>query len=281
MLEAVSSRRAETPEALYLDLLKKCLTRYLFADTRPPTARRRLYLRGVRALSAALGRVGHGLPQTIDGDPALRIEGRDWPADAETMIGLRRLDNLEECIVDVLRRDVPGDLVETGVWRGGAAIFMRGVLKAHGDESRVVWAADSFAGLPRPDADRYPADRGNKYWRSGFLRVSLDEVKANFERYGLLDDRVRFLDGWFRDTLPSAPIERLGVLRLDGDLYESTIVALRALYPKLSVGGYVIVDDWGPFPGCRAAVEEFRAEHGITDELEHVDWSAVYWRRSS
>ena len=269
-----------TPEELYLDLLKKCLTRYLFADGRRSTSDR-IQRRISRGVSPWLGRIGHGLPQSIHVDPDQRADGRDWPADAETMVGLHRLDNLESCIVDVLRRNVPGDLIETGIWRGGAAIFMRGVLKAYGDEERVVWAADSFDGLPRPDAQTYPADRGNKYWRSKFLAVSLDEVRSNFERYGLLDDRVRFLRGWFRDTLPSAPIEQLSVLRLDGDLYESTMVALRALYPKLSIGGYVIVDDWGAFPGCRAAVEEFRAEHGIGDELHSMDWSGSFWRRSA
>jgi O-methyltransferase len=268
------------PEELYLDLLKKSLTRYLFADLRPRSGLRRLGDRAAHGVSAALGRLGTGLPRSSRADPRLRREGRDWPVDAETMIGLRRLDNIQECIVDVLRREVPGDLIETGVWRGGATIFMRGVLKAYGDDDRTVWVADSFSGLPRPYEAAYPADRGHKYWRSRFLAVSMDEVKANFERYGLLDDRVRFLPGWVRDSLPTAPIERLSVLRLDGDMYESTIVALEALYPKLSAGGYVIVDDWGPFPGCRAAVEDFRRENGITDEIREIDWSAVYWRRS-
>ena len=77
------------------------------------------------------------------------------------MIGLKRLDNLERCVVRVLTDGVPGELVETGVWRGGATIFMRGVLKAYGVKDRTVWAADSFEGLPRPDASRHPADRGD------------------------------------------------------------------------------------------------------------------------
>lgn len=281
MLRFVPRHPPETPEELYLDLLKKSLTRYLFAETEPRSRFQELRHRAMRTASAQLGRFGHGVPQRVQSNPADRAEGRDWPADAETMIGLRRLDNLQDCVVDVLERDIPGDLIETGVWRGGATIFMRAVLKAYGDTTRSVWAADSFAGLPRPDAQSYPADRGQKYWRSRVLRVSVDEVKSNFERYGLLDDRVRFLSGWFRDTLPRAPIERLSLLRLDGDLYESTIVALRALYPKVSVGGYVIVDDWGAFPGCRAAVEEFRAENGVTDTLRTIDWSGVFWRRSA
>jgi O-methyltransferase len=99
------------------------------------------------------------------------------------------------------------------------AIFMRAVLKAYGDTHRLVWVADSFQGLPKPDPTRYPADAGDTSWQSSYFRVSLDQVKANFARYGLLDNQVRFLVGWFRDTMPTAPIEQLAVLRIDADLY--------------------------------------------------------------
>ncbi len=106
-------------------------------------------------------------------------------------------------------------------------------------------------------------------------------MKANFERYGLLDDQVRFLKGWFRETLPKAPIERLAIVRLDGDMYESTLDGLVNLYPKLSVGGYLIVDDYGAVSGCRQAVLDYRERLGITDEIIPTDWTAVYWRRSN
>jgi O-methyltransferase len=180
----------------------------------------------------------------------------------------------------VLARDDPGDLIETGVWRGGSTIFMRAVLKAHGDRDRVVWVADSFQGLPKPDPS-HADDVEDKLWSQQSLSVPLAEVRDNFRRYGVLDEQVSFLPGWFSDTLPRAPIERLAVLRLDGDLYESTMTALRALYPKLSVGGYVIVDDYHAVRGCRRAVDDFRTEHGVEDELHEVDWTCVYWRRSS
>ncbi len=93
--------------------------------------------------------------------PSVRAVGRDWPARADSMIGLRRMDNIQDCIETVIRDDVPGDLIETGVWRGGATIFMRGVLKAYEDTTRTVWVADSFEGLPPPDPARYPADAGD------------------------------------------------------------------------------------------------------------------------
>lgn len=269
------------PEQLYLDLLKRCLTRQLVGERfwplqpRKDTWRWKAYVPLDKVLQAARLQ----LVRPVRFDVEARATGSDYPADAETMIGLRRLDNLENCIVDVLRQDVPGDLIETGVWRGGATILMRAVLKAHGDTTRTVWAADSFQGLPKPDPGSYPADDADRHWTRPELVVSLDEVRANFEHYGLLDDQVRFLPGWFRDTLPNAPIERLAVLRLDGDMYESTFEALRALYPKLSPRGYAIIDDYGAIPSCRMAVEDFRAEHGINEELKTIDGTGVFWQR--
>jgi O-methyltransferase len=173
-----------------------------------------------------------------------RAEGRDWPARAHTMIGLKRLANIRTCVEAVLDAGIPGDLVETGVWRSGATIFMRAILKARGVTDRTVWLADSFAGLPPPDTDHYPHDQGITLHRFPQSAVSLERVQENFRRYGLLDGQVRFLKGWFRDTLPTAQMERLAVLRLDVDLYESTIQALDSLYDKLSVGGFVIVSDF-------------------------------------
>lgn len=198
------------------------------------------------------------------------------------MVGLRRLDNLQFCIEQALRDDVTGDLVETGVWRGGCGILMRAALKAFGDQHRSVWLADSFQGVPAPSPEEYPQDAGDTHWQfQDYLGVSADVVKANFEQFELLDDRVRFLPGWFRDTLPTAPIDRISVLRLDGDMYESTYVALTSLYPKVSRGGFVIVDDYGAIPRCRQAVDDFRTERHITDALLPVDWTGVYWRRAA
>lgn len=272
----------QQPQDLYLDLMKRCLTRYGFPETwrehRPDD--RGVAGRVQRKGIGWLQRRGYAVVRPTETDLEARAIGADRPADAETMIGLRRLENLQQCVVDVLRRDVPGDLMETGVWRGGAAIFLRAILAAYDDRTRSVWLADSFQGLPRPDADRYPADRDDPHWTYADLPVSLDEVKENFRRYGLLDDRVRFLPGWFRDTLPDAPVEQLAVLRLDGDMYESTIQALDALYPKLSVGGYLIVDDYGAIPACRSAVDDYRSAHGVDEPLQEIDWTGVFWQRA-
>jgi O-methyltransferase len=203
--------------------------------------------------------------------------GGPRPADAETMVGLDRLDHLQGLLVDVLRRDVPGDVIELGVWRGGTTIFMRGLLKIYGESQRTVWVADSFAGPPKPDSATYPADSGRRWWAITSMAVSLEEVQRNFERYGLLDQQVRFLPGYFRETLPTAPIERLSLMRLDAVMYESTIQALDQLYPKMSPGGYVVVDDYS-VPEVRSAVADYRAQHGVTGPIEPIDARASYWR---
>jgi O-methyltransferase len=271
--------RDETAAELYLALLKNCLTRLAFEEPYAPLVTRRPQRRKLLArIQRLLAQRGLELVQRTPPARPGREEGRDRPAQAETMIGMRRLDNLQFCVVDVLRNGVPGDLIETGVWRGGATIFMRGILAAYGDIDRSVWVADSFQGLPKPSG-RYEADRDDNLWSIPQLSVSEEEVRTNFERYGLLDDHVRFLKGYFQDTLADAPIEQLAVARLDGDMYESTIVALEALYPKLATGGYLIVDDFGAVPGCRQAVEDYRREHRIAEPLVQIDWTGVYWQR--
>jgi hypothetical protein len=209
----------------------------------------------------------------------IRESGKDWPTLAHTMIGGKRLRNLQYCIESVLNDDVQGDMIETGVWRGGASIFMRGILKAYGVTDRSIWVADSFAGLPPPNVDKHPGDRGSLLHHFRYLAVSETEVRANFAKYELLDQQVHFLKGWFRDSLPSAPIEKLAILRMDGDLYESTMDSLTSLYPKLSQGGYVIVDDYFLKP-CAKAVADYRQAHGIDDAVIDIDGVGAYWRRT-
>ncbi len=212
-------------------------------------------------------------------DAAKRLEGSDWPTDGQSMLSMARLDNVQMCVEQAIADNIAGDLIETGVWRGGTTILMRAILKAYGVTDRKVYVADSFAGLPPPGKD-YPQDADIPYHTFTELAISLEEVKGNFERYGLLDNQVRFLKGWFKDTLPTAPLTQLAVMRLDGDMYESTMDSLKALYPKLSVGGFAIIDDYGQLEPCRQAVEDYRAQHGIEEPVTRIDFSGVYWRRA-
>jgi O-methyltransferase len=211
-------------------------------------------------------------------DREIRRQGLDWPEHAHSMIGRLRMENLQHCMATVLKEGVEGDFIETGVWRGGACIFMRGFLKVNEIDNRCVWVADSFEGLPEPDEANSPMDKGSTLHTFDFLRVSLEEVQENFRRYDLLDDQVCFLKGWFEDTLPAAPIEKLAVLRLDGDMYGSTMDSLRNLYPKVSKGGFIIIDDYG-LPNCAAAVTDFRKNLQIDEPLIRIDTIGVYWRK--
>jgi O-methyltransferase len=239
---------------LYLDLLMKTLANVIYED--PPCS------------------PGHG-----KFDMRLRSTGHDWPSVAHSMAGLARLENVCMLAQRVIDENIPGDLIETGVWRGGCCILMRGVLAANAIEDRKVYLADSFEGLPPPQPAQFPADRGDILYKYKELAVSVEQVKSNFERYGLLDEKVVFVKGFFEDTLPKLDAGPFALIRLDGDMYSSTIVALESLYPKLSEGGFVIIDDYGAVPACRQAVTDFRSRLGIEERINHVDWTGAWWRK--
>src|ERR1039458_919501 len=244
---------AEKARNLYLDLLIKILLNTIYED-------------------ASINPRIHPLVSE-QFDSAARSIGRDWPTQAHTMVGRQRLENLRELSQRVLDEGISGDFIETGVWRGGCCILMRGVLAANEVTDRKIYVADSFAGLPAANDKAYPADGG---WdpRSikEHLAISLETVKDNFSRYDLLDEQVVFVKGLFSDTLPSLSAGPFALLRLDGDMYESTHVALESLYPKLSPGGFIVIDDYSLTP-CKLAVADFRTRMGITAPLHEVDRS--------
>jgi O-methyltransferase len=280
--KTAEARYLNAEAEMYLDLLKQILTRVIAHEVLIPVTDAKWTWKSAlrRQLSRLLAMRGYCLARPARFDFSARAEGTDWPAEAETMVGLKALENLQYCIVEALKNNVPGDLIETGVWRGGACIFMRAVLKIAADNERRVWVADSFEGLPKASVE---ADQESEQASSACewqqLAVSVDEVKANFRKYGLLDSQVHFLKGWFRDTLPTAPIKRLAVIRLDGDMYESTWDALTALYPKLSPGGFLIVDDYYTWPVCKEAVDEYRRRFNVSEELRRVDQARVFWQK--
>ena len=252
---------------LYLELLKKTLTFSLWPEPPIPIEtfnyRRSPFKKFLISTISAIAQIAKlKVFETKEFSADERKEGRIWPGYADTMIGLKRLDNLQFCIEKTINDKIEGDLIETGAWRGGACILMRAVLAAYGIKDRKVFVADSFEGLPKPDTDKYPKDKGDKHYIHDFLAISQEDVENNFKRYGLLDKQVVFLKGWFKDTLPNAPIEKLSILRLDGDMYGSTIESLENLYPKLSKGGFCIIDDYA-LAGCRSAVDDYRKKYQI------------------
>jgi O-methyltransferase len=262
--------------SLYLNLIKSCLLDSIHKDTQfsrlsSGKPLKRLFLKTLEK---------RGLNVVKKTSSLDREGGKDWPLTAHTMVGEKRLQNLQECVENVIKDEIPGDLIETGVWRGGASILMRAVLKSYGIEDRKVWVADSFRGLPPPTSAVDKEYSSSYIEDNNILAVSLQDVKNNFAAYGLLDESVKFLEGWFRDTLPSAPIDKLALVRLDGDLYESTMDGLTYLYPKLSEGGYLIVDDFNSVEACKKAVVDYRRQHDIQEKIVEIDSDGVFWRKN-
>jgi O-methyltransferase len=244
-------------------------------------ATRRLYL---DLLFKSLSNLIYG-PPPLDpwNDGLFRADsrpGRDRRSPAHTMVGILRLENVRELAQRAIDLRIPGDFIETGVWRGGCCILMRGILAANMVRDRKVYVADSFAGLPQPKPDLFPEDAGDTHHTVPDLAVSLDQVKENFDRYGLLDSQVVFVKGFFSDTLPSLDAGPFSLIRLDGDMYESTYVALENLYPKLSIGGFAIIDDYGAIEQCRKAVTDYRSRFGIDDCIQQIDWTGVWWQKT-
>lgn len=240
------------PRELYLDLLIKVIANTIYEDS---------------SINPPQGAF----------DQSARAEGKDWPSVAHSMAGVRRLENVRDLAQRVSDDKTPGHFIETGVWRGGCCILMRGILAANGIVDRKVYVADSFEGLPPPTLEQDAFYRDRVYPE---LAISEAEVRANFDKYGLLDDQVVFVKGVFQDTLKRLDASPFALLRLDGDMYESTYVALDQLYPRLSPGGFVIIDDYGAIPYCREAVTDYRTRHGIHEAFHEVDWTGIWWQKA-
>ena len=205
-------------------------------------------------------------------------------SNAISLMPLARFRNIEECILNIAENNIEGDLIETGVWRGGAVIYMKAILNILNLADRKIWVADSFEGLPVPNPEKFPLESKahpaiSRIYNN--FEAGLEEVKSNFMRFNLLDDQILWLKGWFSETLPTAPIDKLSLLRLDGDYYESTMDALLNLYDKVSQGGFIIVDDYGEdsWTNCRKAIDDFRKSRNIISPLIQVDSACVYWKK--
>ena len=194
----------------------------------------------------------------------------NWGAEKRlTLLPWNALEHLHLAISDTISRNVEGDFIETGAWKGGACILAKSIYNEL-DPKRKVYVADSFEGLPAPDLQNYPQDSGDTHYLDPMLSVSLEQVKENFNKFNLLDENVIFVKGWFKDTMPNLDIDKISILRLDGDMYESTIQVLESLYDKLSVGGYCIIDDYY-HSRCEKAVLDFRSSRGIDSPILKVD----------
>lgn len=192
-----------------------------------------------------------------------------WGENRLSMLPWTGIEHLHKCIIETVNKKIPGDFVETGAWRGGACIVAKSVYNELKSDTKI-FVVDSFEGLPPPDVSKYPDDKNDTHYLDQNMKASLETVQENFRKFGLLDDSVIFIKGWFKDTLPTAPIDKISILRLDGDMYESTIDSIENLYHKLSVGGYCIIDDFY-HPACRRAIYDFRLANNIKEKIKKVD----------
>lgn len=222
----------------------------------------------------------------LKGLPSLPRARALFAAKRHTMTTPQRCRVLWDVCETVLRKNVPGALVECGVWKGGSAAIM-GLAIRHSAPSRPLHLFDSFEGLPQPGfQDGGAAALYSEGQAAGTLapihkcEASLVEVRSYLtEQLRLPEKQVHFHVGWFQNTVPAdAPqIGSIAVLRLDGDWYESTRICLEHLYPLLSPGGVVILDDYYCWAGCRKATDEFRARQGITAQLHQIDGDSGLW----
>ena len=255
----------------YFDLCKRILT-----DSISDKAIQKKFFNNLEKLSNS--EISNSLNKKPDQQSLTGIYGRNWPKHAHTMIGLMRLENLQFCVEETIRNNIRGDLIETGVWRGGATIFMKIILKKYGIENKIVYVADSFEGLPKPNVDKFSEDKGSDLYTYDELKIGFEEVQRNFKMYNVLDDQVKFIKGFFEDTMKNTNIEKLSLLRLDGDMYGSTWSVLENLYENLSIGGFLIVDDYH-IGSCRKAIQDFRELNKIKEPIMSIDGNGVFWKK--
>ena len=275
----MSVMNLEELQLRHLNLLKRFIIRYDF-DAEAYTWREVLNFPGKLS---PIKVIKHFLPSnwTVAEKqicPALEVRenGQDWPVTGESMIGLKRMNQLHSALDQITLDSTPGDIVETGVWRGGAVIFCASYLDTYGITDRKIFACDSFMGLPTPD-ERYPADVGDTHFTFDVLKVSIQDVSRNLEKYGVNTKNVILVKGWFEDTLPRLETECISILRLDGDMYSSTIQALEALYQKVAKGGFVIIDDYS-LEGARKAVQDFFGSDKMP-KIQNIDDSSAFFRK--
>lgn len=184
----------------------------------------------------------------------------------------------------VIDRGIPGALVECGVYMGGNIEVMIRALQRRGVTDRDIYLYDTFAGMPKPEERDDEALGGivKASWEahrttedgdkgSNWMKAGVDIVRERIDPLGYPDSRLHFVKGMVEDTIPATVPDRIAILRLDTDFYASTKHELVHLYPRMSPGGILIIDDYGAFPGSRMATDEYAAEHGLDWFLHRVD----------
>jgi len=197
-----------------------------------------------------------------------------------SMLSTVRLLTLYQLVKEVQRQGLKGDIVECGVWNGGAcAIMAKSYQNAGGRNERSIWIFDSFEGLP-PPGERDGKSVAKNYFK-GLSKGNLEKVRFIFNKLSIPFDNVKVVKGWVEDTLPKNNLGPVALLHIDTNWYESVKAALDHIYDKVVVGGFIMVDDFLFFDGCRDAVLDFLKERGIEEKVQinKVDRSAVYFQK--
>ena len=186
---------------------------------------------------------------------------------------------------------LPGRFVETGTWKGGSLAFLAKAHMVWGHKQRELWGFDSFEGIPEPHAEHDPMDWAEQEMKiktedcGGRLRsinalvAAEDDVYEIMERIQFPRENLKLFKGWFQDTLPRIKDEEIGdiaILRLDGDLYESTLVCLEKFEPHVINGGFVIIDDWGLAGAQKAVIEYYTKKYGKMPFVHFIDQVSRY-----
>lgn len=220
-----------------------------------------------------------------------QLDGVEFPPDFEeseiedyvavrpfTLTSRERIVSLSRAVRYVVENGIPGDIVECGVWRGGSVMAILKMLLRLGEITRDVYLFDTFAGMASPtreDVSFYGEIASRTYRRLNrkLIAVSLDEVKKNVLGVGYDPRRIHFIKGKVEDTLPSAALEKISLLRLDTDWYESTLQEMEHLYPRLSPRGVLIIEDYGCWKGSRKAIDEYVSRNKVPLLLNRIDYT--------
>jgi predicted O-methyltransferase YrrM len=238
-----------------------------------------------RSVGRLIGRFGYELVKkgtltgAEQGFARLYAKCRDF-----TMTSAERMYAVYSATNYLARNEIPGDMVECGVWRGGSSMMMMLALLENGGPPREVYLYDTFAGMPTPsvnDVSLYDGKSGQQKWerhqRDGYNEwgyASLDEVEANLRRTGYPMDLVHLVKGKVEETIPATAPSQIALCRLDTDFYESTYHELKHLYPLVASRGVVIVDDYGDWKGARDATDRYLAEQNLSPLLNRIDHTA-------
>ena len=193
-----------------------------------------------------------------------------------TAVFIPRLASLYKLSKEIDRRGVVGDIVECGVYNGGSSALMASVC-CHSSIERDIWLFDSFEGLPEPTDKDGKKAQSCGWWCHG----NLDKVKRIYQSLCIPEYRVRIVKGWFKDTFPSTQVQDIALLHIDADWYESVKLCFENFYERVQPGGFIVIDDYGHWEGCKRATDEFLTSRAINAELIQVDYTGRYFQKPS